>query len=56
MFVYAVASTFKAHRVNIMFGNIKMQLAFRVGPIYFFVETPVLRKQLRAASHVCQPR
>jgi hypothetical protein len=24
VFVYAVASAFKAHRVNIMFGNIKM--------------------------------
>ena len=36
-----------------MFGNIKIQLAFRVEPIYFFVETPVSKKQLSYFS--CLP-
>jgi hypothetical protein len=53
MFVYAVASAFKAHRVNIKFGNIKIQLAFYVGPIFFFDEIPFRERQLLATSHVC---
>jgi hypothetical protein len=36
VFVYAVAFAFKIHRVNIMFDNIKMQLACYVGPMFFF--------------------
>lgn len=45
---------FKAHHVNIMFGNIKNQLTVCVGSMYFRLKLLVPTEQLRAASHVCQ--
>ena len=38
LFVYAVASAFKAHRVNITFGNIKTHLLFMWDPWIFLVK------------------
>ena len=39
MFVYAVALSFKANHVNIMFGNIKKTIYCLCGTHMFYVET-----------------
>jgi len=42
---YTVALTFKANRVNIMFGNIKKQFTICMRPIYFMLKLMVRIKQ-----------